>query len=1008
MKTPFLHPPPNLGEATYSPAPSAHPLEAIGGPPSGGSSASSRAFHCPDIAPIPDQVADDTPTSRLFFDRWAPKIAATASIEELNEVTSLLTTDWHKLTSNENEDRGKQNIKPRPPRPAAVDPSTKRRTQSRQQQRIKRQSNKARNSNASKLQRLFIRYPRRAVRKVLGDISQPYTGTVEAATEFLKGTYTCPRPSPDRIVGARQAYDQCEWARPSQEELSALSSPPSKEEISVKIKRATNTAPGADGIEYHDIAKLDPNGELLEVLYDAVWRLGIPAAWKVARTIPIFKKGDPADFGNFRPISLLSTLYKLFSGVIASRLCTVASNNEWLSAEQKGFLPGAHGIQEHSMLLETAIGEAKHLKGNLTICWLDLANAFGSLPHDFLEELFVSLPIPIELQSILADIYQNNISQFVVGQDVVPIASTSGVRQGDGLSSVIFNLAAEPLIRSAKKTTNEGFPLFSAHLKVTAYADDISLVGSRPEILQRTLDDMCSTATSLGLRFNGAKCAAISFSRGKVDTSSPLLIDGKPIRTLDEGDNETYLGVPIGSRLLFRPATSLQGNLTKVIDSDLAPWQKLEVFRSHLIPSVSHHLATGRVEKSFLTELDRCCADFLRVVANVPHNAHSDFLYADRRAGGLGASRLTEDADVWTISRAAQLMDSNDEVVRTAARSQASKNVYTALKIVPTTEMLSQYLSGSQKDGFYNVRFASTGTNTWSRARRASTRLGVQIDVSSDDTKTLLVADDVSVSSVKAVRGLRSVIRARHTTALCAAPHQGAAARGLTLDTKHPDMTRLISSRTTLNFEEWNLIHQARLGILPLHGVPGYQPSNKSCRRCGCPMETTAHVLNACPNGMAAMTERHDGVLARLAKSIEKAGHTTRINRSWGEDHLRPDLVITSMDPITIIDVTVPFDEPANLLAAHARKVQKYSHLGSTLPFVVGSLGSWLPTNDLIATTLGISPRTWNSVRRDSRLLAIRGSLTIARQHIRCQKDSTTPENFPPPSSPTDQAPAPQ
>jgi hypothetical protein len=57
-------------------------------------------------------------------------------------------------------------------------------------------------------------------------------------------------------------------------------------------------------------------------------------------------------------------------------------------------------------------------------------------------------------------------------------------------------------------------------------------------------------------------------------------------------------------------------------------------------------------------------------------------------------------------------MDSNDEVVRSAARSQASKNVYAALKLHPTTEMLSQYLSGSQKDGLYNVRFASTGANT--------------------------------------------------------------------------------------------------------------------------------------------------------------------------------------------------------------------------------------------------------------------------------------------------------
>ena len=226
----------------------------------------------------------------------------------------------------------------------------------------------------------------------------------------------------------------------------------------------------------------------------------------------------------------------------------------------------------------------------------------------------------------------------MVDQDVVPITSTSGVRQSDGLSSVIFNLAAEPLIR----------------------------------FLQRTLDVMCSMATSLGPRINGATCAAISFSKERVNTSLPLQIDGKPIRTLEEGNNETYLGVQIGSRLLFHPATSLQGNHTKVIHSDLAPLQKLEIFRSHLIPSVSHHLATGRVEKLFLTEIDWSCADFLRVVAKVPHNAHSDFLYADRRAGGLSASQLTEDAELWTISRAAKFMDSNDEVVQQDLRLQST------------------------------------------------------------------------------------------------------------------------------------------------------------------------------------------------------------------------------------------------------------------------------------------------------------------------------------------------
>ncbi len=79
----------------------------------------------------------------------------------------------------------------------------------------------------------------------------------------------------------------------------------------------------------------------------------------------------------------------------------MATDYDWLSPEQKGFLPGVHGIQEHTMLLESAIEEAKLKKVNLTICLLDLANAFGSLPHDFLHQLFESLPIPNELRDIL-------------------------------------------------------------------------------------------------------------------------------------------------------------------------------------------------------------------------------------------------------------------------------------------------------------------------------------------------------------------------------------------------------------------------------------------------------------------------------------------------------------------------------------------------------------------------------------------------------------------------------
>jgi hypothetical protein len=107
----------------------------------------------------------------------------------------------------------------------------------------------------------------------------------------------------------------------------------------------------------------------------------------------------------------------------------------------------------------------------------------------------------------------------------------------------------------------------------------------------------------------------------------------------------------MGIRLTFRPATDLRDKLFKVADSWLAPWHKLEVFRAHLLPSLSHHLASGRVQRGFLDELDTRCVEFLRQVSYVPHTTHMAFLFSDRRAGGLGTSQLKKDADVWTVAR---------------------------------------------------------------------------------------------------------------------------------------------------------------------------------------------------------------------------------------------------------------------------------------------------------------------------------------------------------------------
>jgi hypothetical protein len=127
-------------------------------------------------------------------------------------------------------------------------------------------------------------------------------------------------------------------------------------------------------------------------------------------------------------------------------------------------------------------------------------------------------------------------------------------------------------------------------------------------------------------------------------------------------DQEIYLGTSIGAKLQFRPPDEIVSHLDK-IESLLAPWQKLEVFRSHLLPSLSHHLASGRVLKGALATLDIECRKFLGHIAKVPHTATTSFFYVDRRVGGLGTFNLTDDVDIWTLARAVQLLTSKEKLV---------------------------------------------------------------------------------------------------------------------------------------------------------------------------------------------------------------------------------------------------------------------------------------------------------------------------------------------------------
>ncbi|XP_057377367.1 uncharacterized protein LOC130698699 [Daphnia carinata] len=321
-----------------------------------------------------------------------------------------------------------------------------------------------------------------------------------------------------------------------------------------------------------------------------------------------------------------------------------------------------------------------------------------------------------------------------------------------------------------------------------------------------------------------------------------LFVEGRPIISLGQEDQEVYFGTTVGAKLWNYPPNQLTSNLDKIATSLLAPWQKLEVYRSHLVPSLSHHLACERVLKDALTSLDTDCSKFLGHISMVPNTATTPFFYADRRIGDLGTFSLTDDVDIWTLARALYLLTSKDQLVKDIFTEQLKDTILQGFREeAPATILIGEYLSGSTEDGLYRLRYKPAGTNLWTLARGAAKRLRAQIDVSGDGTFRI-IADDVFVLPAKAVRGLRQVVRKRHTRKFTCGKHQGRVAQALAMDTTSKDIARLTSCRTNLLHDDWRYLHRARLDLLLLRGY-ALSSSHKSGCHCGESSENGFHVL---------------------------------------------------------------------------------------------------------------------------------------------------------------------
>ncbi|PIC11548.1 hypothetical protein B9Z55_029013 [Caenorhabditis nigoni] len=351
----------------------------------------------------------------------------------------------------------------------------------------------------------------------------------------------------------------------------------------------------------------------------------IPAHWKEAETVLLYKGGDESKPENWRPISLMPTIYKLYSSLWNRRIRSIKGI---MSRCQRGFQE-REGCNESIGILRAAIDVAKGKKSNLSVAWLDLTNAFGSVPHELIKHTLETYGFPEIVVQIIMDMYKGAAIRVKSKNEKSDrILIKSGVKQGDPISPTLFNMCLENVIRRHLETAN-GHKCLNTRVKVLAFADDMAILSESKTQLQNELLKMDEDCTPLNLIFKPAKCASLVIEKGRVKSDAEIKLKNQSIRSLTEKDTYKYLGVQTATK-----------ELEMVYRSKLTLPQKLDCVRTFVLPKMSYMYANS-VPK--LTELKAFANMTMRAV-KMMHDRYIEKLFSEYLKKVAEAETGIEDA----------------------------------------------------------------------------------------------------------------------------------------------------------------------------------------------------------------------------------------------------------------------------------------------------------------------------------------------------------------------------
>ena len=295
----------------------------------------------------------------------------------------------------------------------------------------------------------------------------------------------------------------------------------------------------------------------------------------------LHKSGDKSDVNNYRPISCLPLLNKIFEKLLYSRLYSFFVKCDIFSTCQYGFLRGVNTSNAVNDLLEN-IYKAMNKNEYLGAVFLDLSKAFDTVSHDVLLKKLEHYGIRGNALLLLKS-YLTSRKQFVTfdGHRSEIKDVRIGVPQGSVLGPLLFLVYINDLPRSVRR------------LSSILFADDTTLHFSHKNIyslcdsLTADLTHVKNWLLANKLTLNERKTYFIIFSLRKVPDNIRVVLGN---HTLDQKSSGKFLGVLMDNKLTFSEHINMIVNkIAKVI---AIIYRLKEFFPSYIIKQLYHSVVS--------------------------------------------------------------------------------------------------------------------------------------------------------------------------------------------------------------------------------------------------------------------------------------------------------------------------------------------------------------------------------------------------------------------------------